>query len=187
MAGVGRKRAAIMAADVAGYAAMMAADEEGTHARLGDLLRNVIEPLVTRHGGEVFKTTGDGFLAEFASSVGALRCAIALQRTIAADRTDPAKAVLLRIGINAGDVMVDQGDVFGQAVNIAARLESIAEPGGICISDAVYDQTRGRFDFAAQDRGEQLLKNIPGAIRAWAVTTTTDVPADAERKASLSE
>ncbi len=167
MAQAERKLVAVMAADVADYSRLMTADEEGTHTRLGRLLREIIQPLVARHDGEVFKTTGDGFLAEFPSSVQAVCCGIELQKKIEADRST---GVSFRMGINAGPVLVDEGDVFGRTVIVAARLERMADPGGICVSQVVYDQIRGCSNLVAEDRGEQVLKNIPGTIRAWAIT-----------------
>jgi adenylate cyclase len=155
-----RRLAAILAADVVGFSSMMEKDEEGTLATIKNLQREIIEPRVREHHGRVVKSTGDGFLIEFASPVEAVRCALRIQDAAAAD------PLLLRIGINLGDVIIEpDGDVYGDGVNIAARLEGIADPGGICISGAVYDQIEGKIDRAFEDRGEQQVKNkAPGLL-----------------------
>ena len=168
---VHRRLAAILAADVAGYSRLMHNDEEGTHAKLTVLLTDAVNPAIGEHGGRIVKNTGDGFLAEFSSAVEAVRAAVQIQervkeRTIA-DVDD--RRIAFRVGINIGDVIVEPHDIFGDGVNIAARLESIAEPGGICISSAAYDHVRGRVGVEFADLGEQNLKNIPRPIRAYAV------------------
>ena len=151
-----------------GYSAMMEQAQEATYARIGELRRQLIEPSLARHQGRLIKTTGDGFFAEFASPVAALRCAIEIQNHIDSGK-DPAR---LRMGLNLGDVIVDQqGDVYGDGINIAARLEGIADPGGILISGKVYSEVEGNLDIDFEDRGEQLLKNIKKPIRAYAVAT----------------
>jgi TolB-like protein/class 3 adenylate cyclase/Flp pilus assembly protein TadD len=160
-----------MAADVAGYSRLMHDDEEGTHARLTALLTNAVEPAIAEHGGRVVKHTGDGFLAEFPSAVEAVRAAQNFQdrvRDLTAGEPEDRRLVF-RVGINIGDVIVEAHDIFGDGVNIAARLEGIAEPGGICISSSAYDQVRGKVPIEVTDLGEQSLKNIARPVRAYAV------------------
>lgn len=160
-----RRLAAILAADVAGFSALMECDEEGTYARIGTLRREVIEPRLSDHQGRLVKTTGDGFLAEFASPIAALRCALAIQR----DLTDP-DGLRLRIGLNLGDVIIEAGgDVFGEGVNVAARLEALADPGGILISGKTYGEVEGKVDAYIEDMGEKQLKNIVRPVRIYAV------------------
>jgi TolB-like protein len=168
---VGRRLAAIMAADVAGYSRLMHDDEEDTHARLAALLAYAVEPAIAEHGGRVVKHTGDGFLAEFPSAVEAVRAAQSFQgrvRDFSAGEPENRRLVF-RVGINIGDVIVEAHDIFGDGVNIAARLEGIAEPGGICISSSAYDQVRGKVPIEVTDLGEQNLKNIARPVRAYAV------------------
>jgi adenylate cyclase len=160
-----RRLAAILAADVAGYSAAMERDEEGTVAAVRALRRNVIEPKLAEHQGRLIKTTGDGFLAEFASPIAALKCALAIQR-----RPVDSDGLRLRIGLNLGDVIIEEGgDLLGEGVNVAARLEGLAEPGGILISDKVIREVEGKVDAAFDDRGEQQVKNITRPVRAYAV------------------
>jgi TolB-like protein/class 3 adenylate cyclase len=168
---VGRRLSAIMAADVAGYSRLMHDDEEATHARLTALLTDVVDPALAKHGGRVVKHTGDGFLAEFPSAVEAVRAATYFQNGIRDLTVDDAddRRIAFRVGINIGDVIVEAHDIFGDGVNIAARLEGIAESGGICISSAAYDQVRGKVDIDVVDLGEQNLKNIARPVRAYAV------------------
>ena len=166
-----RKLAAILAADVVGYSRLMGADEEDTFARLKEHRRELIDPKVVEHFGRVVKLTGDGALIEFPSVVEAVRCAVKIQQAMA-DRNAqiaPEKRIEIRIGINLGDVIVDDGDIYGDGVNIAARLESIAEPGGICISARVLDEIRSKVDLAFEDLGERQLKNIGHPVRAFHV------------------
>jgi len=160
-----------MAADVAGYSRLMHGDEEATHAKLTALLMNAVEPEIVEHGGRIVKNTGDGFLAEFPSAVEAVRAAMQFQTRIHELTTGDAddRRIAFRVGVNIGDVIVEPHDIFGDGVNIAARLESIAEPGGICISSAAYDQVRGKVGVEFADLGEQTLKNIALPIRAYAV------------------
>jgi adenylate cyclase len=157
-----RRLTAILAADVAGYSRLMGADEEGTHERLKGHLGELINPKIAEHRGRIVKNTGDGFLAEFASVVDAVRCAVEVQRAMAERNagTPPDKRIEFRIGINLGDVIAEEDDIFGDGVNIAVRLEALAEPGGICISRVVRDQVRDRLDYAFEDLGEQQVKNI---------------------------
>src|SRR5215475_7334940 len=165
-----RRLSAILAADVAGYSRLMHIDEETTHAKLSVLTTDAIDPAIAEHGGRIVKNTGDGFLAEFPSAVAAVRAAAQFQKRIR-DLTidDPEDArILFRVGINIGDVIVEPHDIFGDDVNIAARLEGIAEPGGICVSSSVYAHVRGKVAIEFADLGEQNLKNIPRPIRAYA-------------------
>lgn len=166
-----RKLAAILAADVVGYSRLMGVDEEGTLARVRDELANVVRPSVEGHRGRIFKTTGDGFLAEFASAVDALACASAIQRSAAAAEAGrPGDgAVRYRIGINVGEVVVEDGDVFGNGVNIAARLEQLAEPGGICLSEDAYRQLHAKSEIRVEDLGRTRLRNIATPVRAYHV------------------
>jgi adenylate cyclase len=166
---VQRRLAAILAADVAGYSRLMGADEEGTLARLKALRAELIDPAIAEHHGRIVKTAGDGMLVEFASVVDALRCAIQWQRAMA-DRAQPADArIEFRIGVNLGDIIIDEGDIFGDGVNIAARLEAMAEPGGICISRTVQMETLGKLDFPVEDLGDQALKNIAQKVHVFRV------------------
>jgi TolB-like protein/class 3 adenylate cyclase len=166
---VERRLAAILAADVAGYSRLTGLDEEGTHVRLRERLRGLADPKISEHRGKVVKHTGDGVLAEFGSVVDAVRCAIEVQRGMAEQNaTMPqVKRIEFRIGIHVGDIIVDDNDIFGDGVNIAARLEGIAEPGGVCISDDAQRQVRGKVDSAFEDMGPQNLKNIVEPMRAW--------------------
>src|SRR6476659_1883874 len=166
---VERRLAAILAADVVGYSRLTGLDEEGTHIRLREHLRSLAGPKISEHRGKVVKYTGDGMLAEFASVVDAVRCAIEVQRGMAEQNaTVPqVKRIEFRIGIHVGDIIIDENDIFGDGVNIAARLEGIAEPGGICISDDAYRQIRGKVEIACEDLGPQSLKNIAEPMRAW--------------------
>lgn len=169
---VERRLAAVLAADVAGYSRLMGADEEGTHLRLTGHRREFIEPGVRRHHGRIVKNMGDGFLAEFASVVDAVRCAVAIQGGMAERNAGlpPDRRVEFRIGINLGDVIAEPDDIYGEDVNLAARLEAMAEPGGICLSRAAYDQVRGRLDLAARDMGERRFKNIAEPVRVFSVS-----------------
>ena len=163
---VQRRLAAILAADVVGYSALMQRAEEATYAEFERLKRELIEPSLSRHEGRLIKTTGDGALAEFASPLAAMRCAVEIQDHLA-EGSSPLK---LRIGLNLGDVIVGQdGDLYGDGINIAVRLEGIADPGGILISDKVYNEVEGKLDAGFEDRGEQQLKNISKPVRAYAV------------------
>jgi adenylate cyclase len=166
-----RRLTAILAADVAGYSRLMGADEEGTHERLKGHLGELINPKIAEHRGRIVKNTGDGFLAEFASVVDAVRCAVEVQRAMAERNagTPPDKRIEFRIGINLGDVIAEEDDIFGDGVNIAVRLEALAEPGGICISRVVRDQVRDRLDYAFEDLGEQQVKNIARPVRVYRV------------------
>jgi adenylate cyclase len=166
-----RRLTAILAADVAGYSRFMGADEEGTHERLKAHLDQLVYPKIGEHRGRIVKNTGDGFLAEFQSVVDAVRCAVGVQRRMAERNagTPPESRIEFRIGINLGDVIVEEHDIFGDGVNIAARLEALAEPGGICVSRVVRDQVRDKLDFAFEDMGEQQAKNIARPVRVYRV------------------
>jgi adenylate cyclase len=168
---VERRLAAILAADVAGYSRLMGEDEAGTLARLHTHRRELIDPQVAEHKGRIVKTTGDGILIEFPSVVEAVACAVAVQRDMAERNTaiQEDQRMEFRIGINLGDVIVEDDDIHGDGVNIAARLEGIAEPGEICVSAVVRDQVQGRLDCAFDDLGEQVLKNIVRPVRAYGV------------------
>jgi class 3 adenylate cyclase len=168
---VRRRLSAILAADVAGYSRLMHQDEEATHAKLTALLVGAVEPAIAEHGGRIVKNTGDGFLAEFSSAVEAVRAAIQFQtriRELTISEVEDRR-VAFRVGINIGDIIVEPHDIFGDGVNIAARLESIAEPGGVCISSAAYDQVQGKVGVEFTDLGEQALKNITRPVRVYAV------------------
>jgi len=165
---VERRLAAILAADVAGYSRLVEADEEGTLSRLKALRAEIIDPKIAEHRGRIVKTTGDGLLVEFASVIDALRCATEVQATIAerVGALPPDRRIEFRIGINVGDIVVEDGDIFGDGVNVAARLEGLAEPGGICVSARVQEDAAGRLDLAFEDMGEQALRNITRPVRA---------------------
>jgi adenylate cyclase len=171
---VERRLAAILAADIAGYSRLIGADEEGTLARLRTLRRELIDPAVTGHRGRIVKTTGDGILVEFASTVDALRCAAELQQAMAARNAGVAAEhrIEFRVGIHQGDIVVEDGDIFGDGVNIAARLEALATPGGICVSRRVQEDAAGRLDLAFEDIGQQNLKNIARPVRVFRVGLT---------------
>src|SRR5947207_11277978 len=163
-----RRLAAILAADVVGYSRMIGADEEGTLVRLKALRRRLIDPKIEEHRGRIVKTMGDGLLIEFASVVDALRCSIEWQRRLAERNAGTSDdRIEFRIGINVGDVVVEDGDIFGDGVNVAARLEGLAEPGGICVSARVQEDAAGRLDLVFEDMGEQSLKNITRSVRVY--------------------
>jgi adenylate cyclase len=185
---VERRLAAILAADVAGYSRLIGADEEGTLARLKVLRREVVDRGIAEHRGRIVKTTGDGMLAEFASVLDALRCAVAVQEAMAERNAGvpPAERIEFRIGIHQGDIVVEDADIFGDGVNIAARLEALAEPGGICISGRVQEDAAGRLDLAFDDLGEPELKNITRPVRVYRVHTTLTLPTPSPRAPSLS-
>jgi adenylate cyclase len=164
-----RRLAAILAADVAGYSRLMGADEEGTLERLKALRRELLDPRIAEHRGRIVKTTGDGLLVEFASVVDAVRCAVEVQQGMA-DRNaqvPEARRIEFRMGINLGDIIRDGRDIYGDGVNVTARLEALAEPGGICVSRVVHDQVRDKLDLAFEDMGEQQVKNITRPVHVW--------------------
>jgi adenylate cyclase len=166
-----RRLTAILAADVAGYSRLMGADEEGTHERLKAHLGELVNPKIAEHRGRIVKNTGDGLLAEFASVVDAGRCAVEIQRGIAEREPEvpEERRIRFRIGINLGDVIAEDQDIFGDGVNVAARLEALAAPGGICISRVVRDQVRDRLDYTFEDMGEQQFKNIARPVHVYRV------------------
>ena len=176
---VERRLAAILAADVAGSCRLIGIDEEGTLARLKALRRTLFDPKIAEHHGRVVKNTGDGAIAEFASVVDAVRCAVEIQRGMAEQNIDVPqdKRIELRIGIHVGDIIIEENDIFGDGVNIAVRLEGIAEPGGISISDDARRQIRGKVDITFEDLGSQSLKNIAEPMRVWRVPNRRAVPA----------
>src|SRR5229473_266710 len=165
-----RRLAAILAADVAGYSRLMGADEVGTLATLKSHRREVVDPQIAAHNGRIVKTTGDGMLVEFASAVDAVTCAVAIQEKMAeraAQGTGPH--MQFRVGINVGDIIIDGDDIFGDGVNIAARVENECEPGRVYLSDDAFRQVRGKTAFAFDDIGERTLKNIDHPVRIYAV------------------
>src|SRR2546423_5148645 len=164
---VERRLAAILAADVAGYSRLMGVDEEGTLAALKTHRRTVVDPKITEHRGRIVKTTADGFLVESPSVVDAVRCAVDIQRQMAErNAAVPAeRRIEFRVGLNVGDIIIDDTDIYGDGVNIAARLEGLAAPGGICVSRTVRDQVRDKLDFSFEDMGEQQVKNISRPVR----------------------
>src|ERR1700730_11652156 len=184
-----RRLAAILAADVAGYSRLMGVDEEGTHERLKAHRRELVEPKISEHSGRIVKTTGDGMLVEFASVVDAVRCSAELQRAMIdreAGMTEDRR-IRFRIGINLGDIIVDGDDIFGDGVNVAARLEALAEPGGLCISRTVRDHVRDKLAYAFEDLGEQSVKNIARPVRVYALRpgAVADPPASSAPIVSL--
>ncbi|TMJ75202.1 MAG: adenylate/guanylate cyclase domain-containing protein [Alphaproteobacteria bacterium] len=182
---VERRLAAILAADVAGYSRLMGADEEGTLAALKAHRRAVLDPKITEHRGRIVKTTGDGLLVEFASVVDAVRCAVDIQRQMAERNAGVAaeQRIEFRIGLNVGDIIIDDKDIYGDGVNIAARLEGLAAPGGICVSRVVRDQVRDKLDFSFEDMGEQQVKNIARPVRTHRVRL--DSPVDEPSAAAV--
>jgi adenylate cyclase len=176
---VERRLAAVLAADVAGYSRLMGRDEERTLAQLKTFRKTLVDPGIATHRGRIVKTTGDGMLVEFASAVDAARCAVEVQQEMAEQNTGVPSELKIefRIGIHVGDIIIDDNDIFGDGVNIAARLEGIAEPGGVCISDDAHRQIRGKIDIAFDDIGEQTLKNIAEPMRAWRVRLGEAAPA----------
>jgi adenylate cyclase len=168
---VERRLAAILAADVAGYSHLMSADEEGTHERLKAHFRQLLDPKIREHRGRIVKNTGDGVLAEIPSVVDAVRCAVEIQRAMIDRNADISedKRISFRIGVNLGDVIVEPEDIFGDGVNIAARLEALAKPGGICISRTVYDHIGERLPYSFEDVGEQSVKNIARPVHVYRI------------------
>src|SRR5712671_6387446 len=166
-----RRLTAILAADVAGYSRLMGADEEGTFAGLKAHRRELVDRKLKSHRGRLIKTTGDGMLVEFASAVDAVRCAVEVQRAmVGRNASVPSEQrIEFRVGINVGDVIEDEGDIFGDGVNVAARLESIADRGGICISRQVLDQVEGKLDVTYRELGRQNLKNIAKPVEVYAI------------------
>src|SRR6516162_9786793 len=166
---VERRLAAILAADVAGYSRLMGADEEGTHATLQAYRREIIDPKITEHRGRIVRIIGDGLLVEFASVIAAVRWAAEVQRAMSERNAGlpQEKRIEFRMGINAGDIIIDGTDIWGDGVNVAARLEALAEPGGICVSARVQEDVHGSLEIAFEDIGEQQLKNIARPVRVY--------------------
>jgi adenylate cyclase len=180
---VERRLAAILAADVVGYARLMEQDETGTLTILKERRNVILNPLVAFHKGRIVKVMGDGVLIEFASAVNAVRCALELQQKMSEANTavDEDRAIVLRVGINLGDVVVGGSDIYGEGVNIAARLESIAEPGTVYISGTVYDQVKGKLKLDYKEIGPQSLKNIAEPVRTYVVINTPAAARDVKR------
>jgi adenylate cyclase len=176
---VERRLAAILAADVAGYSRLMSVDEEGTHSRLQAHLRQLVDPKIKEYGGRVVKNTGDGMLAEFPSAVNAVRCAAEIQRAMIDRNADipESECIRFRIGVNLGDVIVEPEDIFGDDVNIASRLEALAEPGGICVSRAVRDRIGERLPYSFEDIGEQSVKNIARPVHVYRIRLESETKA----------
>jgi adenylate cyclase len=168
---VERRLAAVLAADVAGYSRLMGADEEGTHAAFDRAAPRSDRPQIAEHRGRIVKTTGDGLLVEFGSVVDAVRCAVEWQRAMALRNDDVPRerCIEFRIGVNLGDIIIDDQDIYGDGVNVAARLEALAEPGGICVSRVVRDQVRDKVEFGFEDLGEQHVKNIARPVRVYCI------------------
>src|SRR5438270_2604905 len=168
---VERRLSAILAADVAGYSRLMGQDEAGTLARLRAHRRELIDPKIGEHRGRIVKTTGDGMLIEFPSVVEAVACAVAVQRGMEERNAEASedRGIVFRIGVNLGDIIVEEGDIHGDGVNVAARLEALAEPGGICISGTVRDHIGERLNLFLEDLGDQGLKNITRPVRVYRV------------------
>src|SRR5262245_2593898 len=175
---VKRRLAAILVADVAGYSRLMGENEVGTLATLKALRSELVDPKVAEHEARIFKSTGDGLLAEFPSVVNAVACAVDIQRGLEAHNTNllGQEAIQLRIGVHAGDVIVEGDDVFGDGVNVAARLEAIAPPGGVVVSDTVRNHLGNRLNLGFEEVGEQLLKNIDRPVRVWRILLRDEEP-----------
>ena len=164
-----RRLTAVMLADVVDYSRMMSRSEDETHARFAGLAHELIDPTIDKYGGRLVRSMGDGLLVEFVSAVDAVRCALDIQRGLAARQANEPDPMQLRIGINTGDVLVDQRDIYGNSVNIAARLEALASPGTVCVGQSIYDQTRAQPDFFFAYRGAHRVKNIPYPIHVHEV------------------
>ena len=186
---VERRLAAVLAADVAGYSRLMGGDELGTLQALKAIRREIVDPAIASHAGRIVKTTGDGMLVEFASAVDAVTCAVAVQEKMAERNGNFVPKINLRIGINIGDIIIEGDDIFGDGVNVAARVENECQPGGVCLSDDAFRQVRGKTNFAFDDLGERSLKNIDKPVRLYAArmaaATTASVKAQAETSKPL--
>src|SRR6266516_221651 len=175
---VDRRLAAIFAGDIAGYSRLMGVDEEGTLRQLKAHRKELVDPKITEHRGRIVKTTGDGMLVEFVSVVDAVRCAVDIQRGMAERNSEVQadKRIEFRIGINVGDIISDNNDIYGDGVNVAARLEALADPGGITVSRNVHDQVRDKLNFGFEDMGEQTVKNIARPIGVHRVSLAESAP-----------
>lgn len=184
-----RRLAAIMAADMAGYSRLMEADEEGVLARQKGHRRELIDPEITAANGRIVKLTGDGLLVEFANAVDAVGCAVSIQSAMAKRETQIPhdNRILYRVGINLGDIVLEEGDVFGDAVNVAARLEGLSEPGGVCVSDVVHQLVGNRVAVTFRDLGTQRVKNISRPVRVWQWTPNPPVEEEALNSAALNQ
>ena len=185
---VQRRLAAILAADVVGYSRLIGIDEEGTLARLKQVRTAFIEPKIKEHGGRMVKLMGDGALVEFPSVVDAVECAVAVQLAVAEAGGELAEGqrIALRVGVNLGDVIIEGDDIYGDGVNIAARLQEIAEPGGVCIAGTVYDHVKGKLDATFDDMGAQEVKNIAEPVRAYRWSDAIAGPASFAQKSITS-
>ncbi|SIO54392.1 adenylate cyclase [Bradyrhizobium erythrophlei] len=184
-----RRLAAVLAADVAGYSRLMGVDEEGTLARLKAVRKALVDSTIANYRGRIVKTTGDGMLVEFASAVDAVRGAVEVQRAMGEQNASMPQVgrIEFRIGIHVGDIIIDDGDIFGDGVNVAARLEGIAEPGGVCMSNDAYRQVRGKVEIVCDDMGPQHLKNIAEPIQAWRVRLTDQISSAVQSASTVSE
>jgi TolB-like protein/class 3 adenylate cyclase len=186
---VERRLAAVLAADVAGYSRLMGSNEEGTLARLKAVRKTLVDPTIASHRGRIVKTTGDGMLVEFASAVDAVRGAVEVQRGMADQNVSVPQdqRIEFRIGIHVGDIIIDDNDIFGDGVNVAARLEGIAEAGGICMSNDAYRQVRGKVEIVCDDMGPQPLKNIAEPMQVWRVRLAGQIPSATQSPSVASE
>ena len=184
-----RRLAAVVAVDVVGYSRLMGQDEAGTLAAVGALRRDIIEPAIAARAGRLVKAMGDGFLLEFPSAVEAVECAAEVQQRVSEleSQTKSAHHIVLRVGINVGDIMVEDGDVFGDGVNVAARLEGLADPGGILLSRAAYDQVRDKVDYVFEDLGERSLKNIARAVHVFRLTKAQGISASSHKRGDFGD
>jgi adenylate cyclase len=164
---VERRLAAVLAADIAGYSRLMGDDEVGTLTAVKTIRREIVDPAIASHKGRIVKTTGDGMLVEFVSAMDAVTCAMAVQEKMAARNDDSTPKIIFRIGINVGDIIIDGDDIFGDGVNIAARVERECAPGGVCLSGSAFEQIRGKTGFSFDDLGERSLKNIDRPVRLF--------------------
>src|SRR6478736_4869369 len=169
---VERRLAAVLAADVAGYSRLMGADEVGTLSGLKAVRREIVDPAIAAHKGRIVKTTGDGMLVEFASAVDAVSCAVEVQGKMAEQAESVPQKIAFRIGINIGDLIIEGDDIFGDGVNVAARVENECKPGSVCLSGSAFEQVRGKTDFTFDDLGEKSLKNIDRPVRLYAARRT---------------
>ena len=184
-----RRLAAVVGVDVVGYSRLMGQDEAGTLAAVGALRRDIIEPAIAARAGRLVKAMGDGFLLEFPSAVEAVECAAEVQQRVSEleSQSKSAHPIVLRVGINVGDIMVEDGDVFGDGVNVAARLEGLADPGGILLSRAAYDQVRDKVDYVFEDLGERSLKNIARAVHVFRLTKAQGISASSHKRGDFGD